>query len=109
MERKVVTVEPVFNRMVIFTTSDTSYHGHPEPLRCPPGRSRRSLALYYYALPADAAAPAHNTMFQVRGRPNGEAEPGLRGDRVRAIAKDWLPPAVVRVLRRARPGAGTGR
>ena len=34
--------------MVIFTTADNAYHGHPEPLRCPDGNSRRSLALYYF-------------------------------------------------------------
>lgn len=33
---------------VIFETTDTSWHGHPEPLACPPDRTRRSLALYYY-------------------------------------------------------------
>ena len=47
----VVTVEPVFNRCVIFATSDTSYHGHPEPMTAPGWFRRRSIALYYYALP----------------------------------------------------------
>jgi hypothetical protein len=41
-------IEPFGNRMVIFTTSGDSYHGHPEPLRCPEGVARRSLALYYF-------------------------------------------------------------
>ena len=39
---------PVFNRMAIFSTTDFSWHGHPDPLQCPEDRSRRSLALYYY-------------------------------------------------------------
>jgi hypothetical protein len=42
------SVEPWGNRMVIFTTSDDAYHGHPTPLRCPDGEARRSLALYYF-------------------------------------------------------------
>jgi len=42
---------PIFNRAVIFETSDTSYHGHPEPLTCPEGVFRKSMALYYYTLP----------------------------------------------------------
>ncbi len=42
------SVAPVFNRCVIFHTRERSYHGHPTPLACPPGESRRSLALYYF-------------------------------------------------------------
>ena len=41
-------IQPEGNRMVIFTTSSASYHGHPEPLRCPANVARRSLALYYF-------------------------------------------------------------
>lgn len=48
---RVVTVEPVFNRAVIFATSDTSFHGHPEPMKLPEGVYRRSIAMYYYAIP----------------------------------------------------------
>jgi hypothetical protein len=40
---------PIFNRMAIFSTTDESYHGHPDPLNCPEGMSRKSLALYYYS------------------------------------------------------------
>jgi hypothetical protein len=35
--------------MAIFSTTDKSYHGHPDPLQCPEGMSRKSLALYYYS------------------------------------------------------------
>jgi hypothetical protein len=48
--KKVKEVAPVANRVVIFTTDTTSYHGHPTPLTCPPDRARRSLALYYYSV-----------------------------------------------------------
>jgi 2-oxoglutarate-Fe(II)-dependent oxygenase superfamily protein len=41
-------VEPIGNRMLIFTTSGDAYHGHPDPLACPDGMARRSLALYYF-------------------------------------------------------------
>jgi hypothetical protein len=41
-------IAPLFNRCVIFPTTDTSYHGHPEKLTPPAGRSRKSIALYYY-------------------------------------------------------------
>jgi len=59
------SIAPVFNRTVIFATTDTSYHGHPEPLACPPDVVRRSLALYYYAMrPADVEE--HSTLWQRR-------------------------------------------
>jgi Rps23 Pro-64 3,4-dihydroxylase Tpa1-like proline 4-hydroxylase len=58
-------IAPTFNRAVIFDTSRHSYHGHPLPLNCPEGYSRRSLALYYYTVtypyPEDQAP--HSTVF----------------------------------------------
>jgi hypothetical protein len=45
-----VKVLPVFNRCVIFNTDADSYHGHPEPMTCPEGVYRRSIALYYYSI-----------------------------------------------------------
>jgi Rps23 Pro-64 3,4-dihydroxylase Tpa1-like proline 4-hydroxylase len=46
-------VSPIANRMIIFTTDATAYHGHPEPMRCPEGVARRSLALYYFSVEED--------------------------------------------------------
>lgn len=46
--RQPVRIEPVGGRAVIFITNDNSWHGHPEPLNCPDGVQRRSLALYFY-------------------------------------------------------------
>jgi Rps23 Pro-64 3,4-dihydroxylase Tpa1-like proline 4-hydroxylase len=66
-------IEPVFNRMVIFTITDTAFHGHPDPLGCPPGHARRSLAFYYYSngRPETEKSDPHRTLFQ--HRPEGEA------------------------------------
>jgi len=50
MKRCVTSIPPVGNRSVIFTTNVDSFHGHPEPMRCPPGVIRQSLALYYFTL-----------------------------------------------------------
>jgi Rps23 Pro-64 3,4-dihydroxylase Tpa1-like proline 4-hydroxylase len=62
--QKVRAIGPVFNRVVIFDTSNCSYHGHPHPLACPPDRSRKSIALYYYTAqkPEDEIDP-HTTIF----------------------------------------------
>lgn len=40
---------PKFNRAVLFETSEISFHGHPVPLTCPEGVTRKSLAVYYYS------------------------------------------------------------
>ena len=53
MKRCEQTVAPLGNRVVIFTPDVDSFHGHPEPMRCPPGVCRRSLALYYFSLEED--------------------------------------------------------
>jgi hypothetical protein len=45
--RCVRAIEPVFNRCVVFRTTERSYHGVVR-VACPPDRARRSLALYYY-------------------------------------------------------------
>ncbi len=42
-------IAPLFNKTVIFSTTDYSFHGHPEPLECPPDMSRKSLCLFYYS------------------------------------------------------------
>lgn len=56
MEQCEKKILPSFNKLAIFSTTDISYHGHPDPLMCPDDRSRKSLALYYYT----------------NGRPKGE-------------------------------------
>lgn len=62
-----VVIEPSFNRLVVFNHTDRAFHGHPWPLRVPPDKTRRSLALYYYTRgrpPGEAAAQAHSTLYQ---------------------------------------------
>jgi 2-oxoglutarate-Fe(II)-dependent oxygenase superfamily protein len=56
---------PAFNRTVIFSTTDTSYHGHPHPLTSPPGVTRKSVSLYYYTAerPQTEASAPHDTIF----------------------------------------------
>ena len=48
MSQCVSKILPKFNRAAMFSTTGDSWHGHPDPLNCPEGNSRKSLALYYY-------------------------------------------------------------
>lgn len=56
-------IAPVFNRMVAFATSEHSWHGHPEPLACPDGMSRKSIAVYYYSRNA-STGDSHSTIYR---------------------------------------------
>jgi Rps23 Pro-64 3,4-dihydroxylase Tpa1-like proline 4-hydroxylase len=58
-------VLPTFNRTVVFSTTDTSFHGHPHPLTSPPSVTRKSVSLYYYTAgrPAEERSVPHDTLF----------------------------------------------
>lgn len=58
------SVTPKGNRMLVFTTSSDSFHGHPDPLTCPPGEARRSMALYYFT--EEEHAVRKSTNYQAR-------------------------------------------
>lgn len=98
MQRCEVRLAPVFNRCVVFATTDFSYHGHPDPLRCPAGRTRRSIATYYYTngRPEEERSPAHTTLFRDRPTLNGMQRAGRFA---RRAARELLPPIVTRLLR----------
>lgn len=72
MTRCVRKVAPAFGSSVVFATTDWSFHGHPDPMRCPPTVTRKSLAIYYYTSgrPEEVDARSHGTLYQRR---EGEA------------------------------------
>lgn len=71
----VAKVAPVLNRAVIFTTTEDSFHGFPEPLRCPPQVTRKSLALYYYTEEPKGAYRARSTNYRARPQDRWRALP----------------------------------
>ena len=68
MKSKQKAILPLFNRTVIFSTTDGSFHGHPSPLACPAGFTRKSVSLYYYTngRPSAEESSPHDTLFQKR-------------------------------------------
>jgi Rps23 Pro-64 3,4-dihydroxylase Tpa1-like proline 4-hydroxylase len=66
LKNRVKKVAPKFNRVVIFETSNISYHGHPVPLNTPDDIARKSLALYYYSVdyPYQDDLEPHSTIFK---------------------------------------------
>jgi len=58
-------IAPIANRCVIFNTSEKSFHGHPHPLKCPEGMTRKSVAMYYYSNGrSDENISSHSTLWQ---------------------------------------------
>ena len=66
VSRCVAKVPPLLNEALIFQTDDISYHGFPEPLQCPEGESRKSIALYYYTVESNAHGSARSTNYRPR-------------------------------------------
>jgi Rps23 Pro-64 3,4-dihydroxylase Tpa1-like proline 4-hydroxylase len=60
-------VLPIFNRCAIFNTDEDSFHGLPEPIKCPEDMTRKSIALYYFT--EETAAPRKRAT-NYRARPN---------------------------------------
>jgi Rps23 Pro-64 3,4-dihydroxylase Tpa1-like proline 4-hydroxylase len=100
MEKCRVKVAPVLGRAVIFDTSLDSFHGHPEPLNCPPDRSRRSIALYYYTAFPDglAGVTQRTTNFRTRKGTSDRTDWAVRGAH---FVNDWVPPRLQKVAKGA--------
>ncbi|WP_162625617.1 2OG-Fe(II) oxygenase, partial [Mycolicibacterium llatzerense] len=89
---------PIFNRFLLFATTDFSYHGHPDPLTCPPHRARRSMALYYYTNgrpDEERSSSEHSTLF--RARPGESLNSTLKQK-----LKRWVPPAAIEGVQKFR-------
>jgi Rps23 Pro-64 3,4-dihydroxylase Tpa1-like proline 4-hydroxylase len=85
-------VLPIFNRCVIFNTSDMSYHGHPDRLECPPGMTRKSIAVYYYTdgRPTADGNSDHKTIW--RDRPQSRRQRNVFANALRRLTSALEPP-----------------
>lgn len=106
VSRCVQRIAPVFNRCVLFRTTPVSYHGVPDAVACPEGRSRKSLALYYFR-DETRVVPLHPTHYVPRPRDPLARRVLIRADRallrLYALLKRYTPiddARVTRLLRR---------
>jgi Rps23 Pro-64 3,4-dihydroxylase Tpa1-like proline 4-hydroxylase len=99
MTKSVRKILPLFNRLAMFSTTSKSYHGHPHPLTCPPDRSRRSMAVYYYTngRPEEEAREGHDTLFQAR---EGASKSPLL--KVKKMLRAVTPPILMDAVTRKR-------
>lgn len=94
-----VSVAPLLGRAVVFSTNLDSYHGHPDALQCPPDRSRRSIATYYYTAFTEGLGfvPHRTTNFQPRPGSKDRTDWQIRRHH---FINDWVPPRLQRFARR---------
>ncbi len=111
MTKCVKKVPPHFNTMALFSTTDFSYHGLPNPIMCPEDRSRRSMALYYYTngRPAEeinAGLEDHNTLFKVRQGDATDKEMVAfnKKEKIKNFVKDLVPPILIKSLKGSKNG-----
>ena len=102
MKNEIQKIDPLFNRAVVFNTDAASYHGHPDPLACPPDVKRRSIALYYYTASKNILneLPANSTIYVPRSHEKFADRYEAWRVRMFSYLKDWLPPVAFRALRR---------
>jgi len=60
---RIVTVNNIFNRAILFDTTQNSWHGFAEPLTCPEGIYRKSLAVYYLTDPPEGTDPRPRALY----------------------------------------------
>jgi hypothetical protein len=90
-----VSVEPLFNKTILFEVAYPNYHGVPEPLACPPDRLRQSFLVYYHTVGVgggDKVTP-HTSMF-------APAFYRRKKTKLRLLAEQVTPPFVVNVARK---------
>ncbi len=94
-----VSIEPLFNRTVLFEVAYPNYHGVPTPLACPAERARQSFIVYYHTVGIDGqqAIKPHSSIF---------APPlyGTKRNALRTIAREVFPPFVRRAVGRLLKG-----
>jgi Rps23 Pro-64 3,4-dihydroxylase Tpa1-like proline 4-hydroxylase len=93
MKRKARSVVPLANRCVMFTTTGQSMHGNPVPVAHPDGRSRKSIALYYYTSTWSSEQVHKNTQFRPRAGTQDRVDWAVR---TQEALREYLPPAVYR-------------
>jgi len=62
--KKVKEIEPLFNRAIIFDTSQKSWHGFPDPINPPKGKMRKSFAIYYLTDITSTAEERYKAHFE---------------------------------------------
>jgi Rps23 Pro-64 3,4-dihydroxylase Tpa1-like proline 4-hydroxylase len=68
----IISVTPLFNRAVLFDTTQNSWHGVTEGITSPEGQYRKSLAFYYLIPTDDISNKRQKALFTPRKEQSGD-------------------------------------
>jgi hypothetical protein len=90
-----VTIDPLYNRTILFEVADPNYHGVPKPIDCPSDRSRQSFIVYYHTVGIDGKSEVkpHSSLFA----PSFYREPVSL---LRSLGREVTPPVLVKAARK---------
>lgn len=60
---KITSISNIFNRAILFDTTQNSWHGLPEEIKMPPGVKRQSMAVYFLTEPRSDADKREKALF----------------------------------------------
>ena len=95
MKNCVAKYPPLINEAIIFSTSESSWHGHPRPLNSPGDIGRKSIALYYYTKENEPGDQMRATQFQA-----------LPSDAMGARFMMWLDQKALNIYTRVKQSFG---
>ena len=72
MESKRITT--LFNRLLIFDTTQDTWHGVPDPVSCPPGITRNALGVFYLSTPRPNCPQIFKAQYGLLGDDNQNPE-----------------------------------
>ena len=93
--RCTVSIDPSFNKTVIFEVANPNYHGVPAPLACPADRTRQSFIVYYHTVGIDGKQNVrpHTSLFAPRLY-------GATRLALRSMAREVTPPLLAKGVRK---------
>lgn len=92
-----VSIDPVYNRTVLFEVAYPNYHGVPSPLACPRDRFRHSFLAYYHTAGAGDNVTPHASVFAPQFY---QKKPSF----MERAARQLAPPLVIKALKALRRG-----
>ena len=70
-KKKIIEIEPLFNRIVILNTTSNSFHGQPIPISTPKNIFRNVFSAFYYSYEKDKEtfSEPHFTRYSIDNNP----------------------------------------